>query len=148
MTFILHENLNKFNLFAGGRFNIRSFNKFNLINFDSAIQNDNKITNNQFKLSELDKTIFCTISLAYYHKINDNHIFIISVKYNKNLSTVISISESTTSVDLIMLDSFTYKIEATESEQFSFNVQVDILNEASFGKTFYSVWLNDVYTIF
>jgi hypothetical protein len=38
-----------------------------------------------------------------------------------------------------MLDSFTYKIEATKSEQFSFNVQVDILNEASFGKTFYSV---------
>ena len=140
MPFILHENLNKFNLFTGGRFDISSFNNFNLFKFYN--DNDNSIqgnSNNRFKPSELDKTIFCVISLAYYHKINDNHIFIISVKYNKNLSTVISISESTTSVDLIMLDSFTYKFEVTESEQFSFNVQVDILNETAFGKTFYSV---------
>lgn len=141
MTFILHENLNKFNLFTGGRFDISSFNNFSLFKFYNDTDNDDSIqdnSNNRFKPSELDKTIFCIISLAYYHKINDNHIFIISVKYNKNLSTVISISESTTSVDLIMLDSFTYKIEIIKSEQFSFNVQVDILNETSFGKTFYS----------
>lgn len=138
MAFIIYENLNKSNLLCGGNFNTSTFNMFNLINFDSVIQTDNKTTNNQFELSELDKTIFCTISLAYYHKINDKHLFIISVKYNKNLSTVISISESTKNIDLIMLDSFTYKIEVIESEQFSFNVQVDILNETTFGRMFYS----------
>ena len=85
MPFILHENLNKFNLFTGGRFDISSFNNFNLFKFYN--DNDNSIqgnSNNRFKPSELDKTIFCVISLAYYHTNNNLHTFIICAKYNKN----------------------------------------------------------------
>ena len=140
MAFILHENLNKFNLFTGGRFDISSFNNFNLFKFYN--DNDNSIqgnSNNRFKPSELDKTIFCVISLAYYHTNNNLHTFIICAKYNKNLSTVVSISNSTINLDLVMIKPFTYKIEVSESSQFSFDINVDVLNETSFSKRFNSI---------
>ena len=140
MAFILHENLNKFNLFTGGRFDISSFNNFNLFKFYN--DNDNSIqgnSNNRFKPSELDKTIFCVISLAYYHTNNNLHTFIICAKYNKNLSTVVSISNSTINLDLVMIKHFTYKIEVSESSQFSFDINVDVLNETSFSKRFNSI---------
>ena len=140
MAFILHENLNKFNLFTCGRFDISSFNNFNLFKFYN--DNDNSIqgnSNNRFKPSELDKTIFCVISLAYYHTNNNLHTFIICAKYNKNLSTVVSISNSTINLDLVMIKPFTYKIEVSESSQFSFDINVDVLNETSFSKRFNSI---------
>ncbi len=140
MPFILHENLNKFNLFTGGRFDISSFNNFSLFKFyndtDNSIQGN---SNNRFKPSELDKTIFCVISLAYYHTNNNLHTFIICAKYNKNLSTVVSISNSTINLDLVMIKAFTYKIEVSESSQFSFDINVDVLNETSFSKRFNSI---------
>lgn len=140
MPFILHENLNKFNLFTGGRFDISSFNNFSLFKFyndtDNSIQGN---SNNRFKPSELDKTIFCVISLAYYHTNNNLHTFIICAKYNKNLSTVVSISNSTINLDLVMIKPFTYKIEVSESSQFSFDINVDVLNETSFSKRFNSI---------
>ena len=140
MAFILHENLNKFNLFTGGRFDISSFNNFSLFKFyndtDNSIQGN---SNNRFKPSELDKTIFCVISLAYYHTNNNLHTFIICAKYNKNLSTVVSISNSTINLDLVMIKPFTYKIEVSESSQFSFDINVDVLNETSFSKRFNSI---------
>ena len=140
MPFILHENLNKFNLFTGGRFDISAFNNFNLFKFyndtDNSIQGN---SNNRFKPSELDKTIFCVISLAYYHTNNNLHTFIICAKYNKNLSTVVSISNSTINLDLVMIKPFTYKIEVSESSQFSFDINVDVINETSFSKRFNSI---------
>jgi hypothetical protein len=140
MPFILHENLNKFNLFTGGRFDISPFNNFSLFKFyndtDNSIQGN---SNNRFKPSELDKTIFCVISLAYYHTNNNLHTFIICAKYNKNLSTVVSISNSTINLDLVMIKPFTYKIEVSESSQFSFDINVDVLNETSFSKRFNSI---------
>ena len=142
MPFILHENLNKFNLFTGGRFDISSFNNFSLFKFYNDTDNDDSIqdnSNNRFKPSELDKTIFCVISLAYYHTNNNLHTFIICAKYNKNLSTVVSISNSTINLDLVMIKPFTYKIEVSESSQFSFDINVDVLNETSFSKRFNSI---------